>query len=136
MGKPRAPYTMEEFDLFPGVVKAVNGFRFLGYLIIVVTNRPDVARGWVSREAVDLVHERSIQILNPDEIKACFQTETDHCLCRKPLPGMLLEAQDKWQFDPKKSFMIGNRFSDLTAGRTAGTKTILIGEGEEDTSNE
>lgn len=131
MGKPRAPYTLEEFSLIEGVTEAISAFRDQGYLLIVVTNQPDVARGWVSREAVDQMNQRVFELLRPDEIKACFHTEKDHCTCRKPRPGMLLEAAQKWDIDLGASFMVGDRDSDVEAGKAAGTKTILVGSGDE-----
>lgn len=129
-GKPRAPYTMEEFELFPGVVEATKILRQKGFLLIVVTNQPDVARGWVSRESVDAVHAKMNELLDLEEIRICFHTDIDGCTCRKPKPGMLLDASKKWDIDLSKSFMVGDRHSDVKAGADAGCKTILIGAGD------
>lgn len=134
MGKPRAPYTLEEFSFIDGVKEAVQSFKDNGFIIIVVTNQPDVARGWVSMEQVELVNNLVKDKLAVDEIKACFHTEKDQCNCRKPKPGMLLEAAESWDIDLEKSFMVGDRLSDVEAGHAAGCKSILVG-GEEKPSS-
>jgi D-glycero-D-manno-heptose 1,7-bisphosphate phosphatase len=129
-GKPRAPYTLQEFQLFPKVPEAIELLREKGFLLIVVTNQPDVARGWVTKEAVDAVNDRIRELLKPDDIKICFHTEADNCECRKPKPGMILSAQKEWEIDLEQSYMIGDRHSDVEAGKRAGCRTILIGPGD------
>lgn len=129
-GKPRAPYTLEDFSLLDGVPEGIKLLRENHFILIVVTNQPDVARGWVSREAVDAVNEKLKTMIEIDDIKICFHDSKENCLCRKPKPGMLLEAAEEKQIDLKKSFMIGDRHSDVEAGLAAGCKTILIGEGD------
>lgn len=129
-GKAQAPYTLEEFELYPGVAEALKIIKEAGYLAIVVTNQPDVARGWVKKESVELINNRVLELLPIDDIKICFHVNSDNCLCRKPMPGMLLEAATQWNIDLKKSFMIGDRFGDISAGVAAGCKTILVGAGD------
>lgn len=131
MGKPRAPYELSDLELFPGVLEAVARFKSQGYLTIIVTNQPDVARGWVTMDKVVAVNSRIHQLLQVDEIKCCFHVEKDNCDCRKPRPGMLLEAARDWNIDCQKSFMVGDRYSDIEAGRSAGCQTILIGAGDD-----
>ncbi len=129
-GKAQAPYTLEEFDLYPGVKEALKFIKDAGYLAIVVTNQPDVARGWVKKESVELVNNKIKELLPVDDIKICFHTNSDNCQCRKPLPGMLTEAAMEWEIDLTESFMIGDRYGDISAGSSAGCKTILIGNGD------
>lgn len=129
-GKPRAPYTLEDFSLLDGVPEGIKLLREHQYVLIVVTNQPDVARGWVSKEAVDAVNERLRVLLEVDDIKICFHDSKENCQCRKPRPGMLLEAAKEKHIDLKRSFMIGDRHSDVEAGIAAGCRTILIGEGD------
>jgi D-glycero-D-manno-heptose 1,7-bisphosphate phosphatase len=133
-GKPRAPYTLEEFVLFDGVPQAITQLRNLNYLLIVVTNQPDVARGWVSRDAVDLVNNKLRELVLVDDIKICFHTDQENCQCRKPKPGMLLKATEEWDIDLTQSFMIGDRHSDIEAGKSAGCKTVLIGHADQSSS--
>lgn len=129
-GKAQAPYTLEEFALYPGVEEALKIIKEAGYLAIIVTNQPDVARGWVKKESVELVNSKIQELLPIDEIKICFHTNDDKCVCRKPLPGMLLEAAMTWDIDLKASFMVGDRYGDVSAGAKAGCKTVLIGAGD------
>lgn len=131
-GKPRAPYTLEEFSLITGVEEAIEKLRREGFKLIVVTNQPDVARGWVSRGAVDLVNQKLFELLPLDDIEVCFHTDEDRCDCRKPQPGMLLTAAEKWNVNLPESYMIGDRNSDVLAGKRAGCKTVLVGENESD----
>jgi D-glycero-D-manno-heptose 1,7-bisphosphate phosphatase len=128
MGKPRAPYSFEEFSLIDGVAESIKAFKAAGYLIIVVTNQPDVSRGWVSRAQVDLINAHVKTCLPVDEIMACFHVDEDNCQCRKPRPGMLIEASKKWDIDLFQSFMVGDRLSDVEAGLKANCKTVLISE--------
>ena len=129
-GKAQAPYTLEEFALYPGVEEALVIIKASGYLAIIVTNQPDVARGWVKKESVELVNNKIRELLPVDDIKICYHTNSDNCLCRKPMPGMLLEAAREWEIDLKSSFMMGDRYGDVSAGVRAGCKTVLIGKGD------
>jgi D-glycero-D-manno-heptose 1,7-bisphosphate phosphatase len=132
MGKMRAPYSMEEFSFIQGVVESVKILKEHGFKLIVVTNQPDVARGWVSRDAVDLLNAYVKKALGVDDVVACFHTEKDGCECRKPRPGMLTSSAQKWHIDLALSFMVGDRMSDIEAGLKAGCKTILVGDAEAD----
>jgi D-glycero-D-manno-heptose 1,7-bisphosphate phosphatase len=129
-GKAQAPYVLEEFSLYPGVEEALKIIKDSGYLAIIVTNQPDVARGWVKKESVELINAKIQELLPIDEIKICFHINSDNCDCRKPRPGMLLEAGRDWDIDFKASFMVGDRYGDVSAGAQAGCKTILIGTGD------
>lgn len=129
-GKAQAPYLIEEFALIEGVKEACVELKSLGFLLIVVTNQPDVARGWVSKESVDLMNETVRSLLPIDDIKVCWHTNDHGCECRKPLPGMLVDSAKKWNINLKKSFMVGDRFGDISAGRSAGCQTILVGPGD------
>ena len=129
-GKAQAPYTLEEFELYPGVPEALRFIKAAGFLAIVVTNQPDVARGGVSIESVELINNKIKELLPIDDIQICYHTNSDNCLCRKPLPGMLLEAAQNWKIDLTQSFMVGDRYGDISAGASAGCKTILVGAGD------
>lgn len=128
-GKAQAPYSLGEFELYFGVQEALVKIKEKGYLTIVVTNQPDVARGWVTKEKVELINNEILRLLPIDAIKICFHTNSDKCLCRKPMPGMLQEASFEWGINFSKSYMIGDRYSDIAAGAIVGCKTILINNG-------
>lgn len=132
-GKERAPYELSEFKLHEGVTEAIQLLKESGFKLIVVTNQPDVARGWVTKEKVDLVNNKIQELLEVDDIKVCFHIDQDNCECRKPRPGMLLEAGREFMVDMGQSFMAGDRTSDIEAGKNAGCRTILIGHGNEQT---
>jgi len=130
-GKGRAPYNLEDFDLYPGVIEACHKIKKSDFLTIIVTNQPDVARGWVPRESVEIINNKIKELLPIDDIKICFHTNEDNCLCRKPMPGMILDAAAAWGIDLKNSYMIGDRFGDIAAGVSAGCMTFLVGPGDE-----
>lgn len=125
-GRPYPPPSVEELEFLPRVAEAIDGLRRAGFRLIIVTNQPDVATGVQQREVVEQMHERISRVLAVDEIKVCYHVDRDDCSCRKPKPGMLLEAANRWSLDLNNSFMVGDRWRDIEAGRAAGCKTILI----------
>jgi len=125
-GRPFSPRSIKEFKVLPKVAQALKKLRSAGFKIIVVTNQPDVGAGKQSRSAVEAIHKKIVLELSPDAIKVCYHTEAEGCDCRKPKPGMLLQAAAEEFIDLKKSFMIGDRWRDIQAGKAAGCGTILI----------
>lgn len=125
-GKPFPPRTLEEFEILPGVGEAVGLLRKAGYRLVVVTNQPDVATGAQRLELVEAIHRRIWKELGIDAIKACYHTDRDCCACRKPQPGMLLEAAAEFGLILTESFMIGDRWKDITAGKAVGCKTLFV----------
>ena len=97
-----------------------------GYLLIGATNQPDVARGTQTREAVEAINRRLMEALPLLEILVCCHDDRDQCDCRKPQPGMLLRAAARHGIDLSRSFIIGDRWRDIEAGRRAGCCTIWI----------
>ncbi len=128
-GKPYAPAVMGELEILPGVAEALRDLKSHGYKLIVVTNQPDVGRGKQSRQTLDAIHEDLRARFPLDDILVCCHTDEDKCDCRKPLPGMLLEAARKHDIDMASSFMVGDRWRDIDAGYNAGCRTILIDYG-------
>ena len=124
--KPYPPIGLSEIEILPGVAQALLALRKAGFLLIVVTNQPDVARGSTSREAVEEINNHLASRLAIDEIYTCFHDNKDGCDCRKPLPGSLLAAAKKHRIDLKASYMVGDRWRDIEAGQRAGCKTIFI----------
>jgi len=127
-GKPYPPGP-DQLELLPGVPEALFKLRNHGFLLIVVTNQPDVARGTTERAEVDAVN-RWIRDRAPlDDIRVCCHDDRDYCACRKPKPGLLLDAARDWSIDLDLSFMIGDRWRDIEAGRRAGCRTVLVDGG-------
>jgi D-glycero-D-manno-heptose 1,7-bisphosphate phosphatase len=125
-GRPHPPSSVAELEITPGAREALADLRAAGYLLIVVTNQPDVARGKQSRETVELINARLMEQLPLDEIRVCYHDDGDGCACRKPLPGMLREAAAERGISLERSFMVGDRWRDIEAGERAGTRTIFI----------
>lgn len=128
-GKPHPPDSLRELRLIPNVETCLADLKRLGFLLIVITNQPDVARGTQTRETVEEMNTLLANRLPIDETYVCYHDNADHCDCRKPAPGLLLRAAEKYGIDLKKSFFIGDRWSDVEAGRRAQCKTLFIDNG-------
>jgi D-glycero-D-manno-heptose 1,7-bisphosphate phosphatase len=113
-------------ELAPGAAEALARLKAAGYLLVVVTNQPDVARGRQSREVVERMHAWLAARLPLDEFRVCYHDDADRCSCRKPEPGLLLAAARAHGVDLSKSVMVGDRWRDIDAGRRAGCATVFI----------
>jgi D-glycero-D-manno-heptose 1,7-bisphosphate phosphatase len=123
----------EELQLIPGSADAIREARSLGFKVIVVSNQSGIARGFMTDGDVQRVNDRLVSLLEAedaavDDIYYCphYPENGTSCACRKPEPGMFLQARDKHDIDFKRSFMIGDRLSDMEAGRRIGATTILV----------
>ena len=125
-GKPHPPQTMSELEILPEVPEALTRLRAVGFLLVVVTNQPDVARGTITSEKVHEINAELLAQLPLDTILTCYHDEADDCACRKPKPGLLLQARDAFDIDLSRSFMVGDRWKDIEAGRNAGCRNIYI----------
>lgn len=128
-GRPFAPPSVEEMRIIPGVPEACAALKQAGYLLICVTNQPDIARGVTTRETVEGINARLQAALPLDEIAMCLHDDADDCACRKPKPGLLLDAARRWSIDLARSFMVGDRWRDVEAGQAAGCRTVFIDHG-------
>ena len=128
-GKPYPPANVGEMEILPGVQESLAALRAAGFLLIVVTNQPDVARGTTTREAVEAINAALGEALPIDEFRTCFHDSGFGCDCRKPKPGALLAAAAVHDIDLSTSYMVGDRWRDTEAGQRAGCKTILIDYG-------
>lgn len=125
-GKPYPPVQVDAVEILPGVARALADLRAAGFALVVVTNQPDVARGKQTREAVEAIHARLRAELPLDAIYACYHDDADQCACRKPAPGLLLDAARDLGLDLGASFMVGDRWRDTEAGAAAGCRTVFI----------
>jgi D-glycero-D-manno-heptose 1,7-bisphosphate phosphatase len=125
-GTPHPPNSLETLEILPHVPEALSALRARGYPLVVVTNQPDVARGTSSRELVDTIHERLRSTLDLDAILTCFHDDADACDCRKPKPGLLYRAAHDLGIDLPSSFMVGDRWRDIEAGKRAGCRTLFV----------
>ena len=132
-GLPFPPARVDEIELYPDAVHGCAQLKEAGFLLIVVTNQPDVGRGTQSREIVEAMHA-SLRAAIPflDGIEVCFHAGASHgepCDCRKPKPGMLLRAATAYAIDLKESFLIGDRWRDVDGAHAAGCCAIFIDHG-------
>jgi D-glycero-D-manno-heptose 1,7-bisphosphate phosphatase len=125
-GVPVPPSSVDKMTLLPGVVDACHRLRELGYALIVVTNQPDIARGRQSRTEVDRMHDRLREQLPLDDVVVCPHDDVDDCRCRKPRPGMILDAADRLRLDLTASFAVGDRWRDVEAAHRAGVPAVFI----------
>lgn len=127
---PRAPSDPSELRLFPGVAERLAGLRAAGLLLVVVTNQPEVARGTLTAGALERIHDRLRRELPClDEIAVCPHDDADGCGCRKPRPGLVTLAAERLGVDLSRSYLVGDRWRDVEAGRAAGCTTILVDHG-------
>lgn len=127
-GRPYPPATPEEFEILPGAAEAARRLRDAGFLLIGATNQPDVARGTQRREVVEAMNDRLLAEMPIAAILVCYE-DGDDCPRRKPNPGLLLEAAEAYAIDLSASYMVGDRWRDIEAGRRAGCRTVFIDRG-------
>jgi D-glycero-D-manno-heptose 1,7-bisphosphate phosphatase len=125
-GAPRPPASVAELELLPGVEEALGLLAHEGLLLVVVTNQPDVARGAARKGDVEAIHRHLMGRLPLDAVFACYHDEADGCDCRKPKPGLLRAAAAEHGIDLATSFLVGDRWRDIEAGRAAGCVTLLL----------
>jgi transaldolase len=125
-GKPYPPAGLEELEIVPGAGEALSQLKDRGFALIVVTNQPDVARGATSRATVEAINARLARDLPIDEFRVCYHDSADGCGCRKPKPGLLVDAARERGIDCSASFMVGDRWRDVEAGKAAGCTTIFV----------
>lgn len=125
-GKPHPPSRLNDLKILPGSITSLLQLSGLGYILIGVTNQPDVARGTRSRELIESLNAIIQTRLPIREIFVCYHDDSDNCNCRKPKPGLILQAVDKYDLDLSHSWMVGDRWKDIAAGQAVGLKTIFV----------
>jgi D-glycero-D-manno-heptose 1,7-bisphosphate phosphatase len=119
---------VSELEILPGVREAVDLIKQSGYLAIVITNQRGVARGMMTRDDVRKIH----MILNKkldgkiDAFYVCYHEIEEDCECRKPKPGMVLRAAERWKIDLKRSWMIGDSEKDMETAKNAGVAGLKM----------
>ena len=125
-GKPYPPANAAEMELVPAAAESLARLKRAGFDLVVVSNQPDVARGTTPRAVVEEINARLGRELPIDEFRVCYHDSGDGCDCRKPKPGLLLAAARERGIDCSASFMVGDRWRDVDAGRAAGCTTVFI----------
>ena len=136
-GRPHPPRHLEEFKLHHDALNGCERLKQAGFLLVVVSNQPDVGRGTQSRAIVNAMNERLAALIPVlDGIETCFHGGADFhqsCLCRKPKPGMLHRAAEMMLIDLPSSYLIGDRWRDVDCARAAGCRAIFIDRGYSET---
>ena len=121
-----SPLTLEEFHVNKAAASLVKKLKAAGLVVIATTNQPGLSRGYQSRRDLDRIHDLLRRSLPLDDLLVCPHDETDRCPCRKPKPGLLVEAAFKWHLDLDRSFVISDKWQDAEAARTAGCTSLLL----------
>ena len=123
---PISPPSFDLLEILPGVKESILRLKKLNFVCLVVTNQPDVSRGKIEKKTIIKMNNYLKDEIKLDDIFVCYHDDHDKCKCRKPKPGLLLDASKKWDINLKKSYMIGDRWRDIEAGKSVGCKTIFI----------
>ncbi len=121
-----SPLTLEDFRIDPKVAPLLERLEAAGLILIATTNQPGLSRGYQSRRELDRMHELLLRTLPLDDILVCAHDESDRCPCRKPKPGLLVEAGFKWQLNLDGCFVVSDKWQDAVAARTAGCTSLLL----------
>jgi D-glycero-D-manno-heptose 1,7-bisphosphate phosphatase len=139
-GQPRPPFRVEDFELYDDVTEGCARLKAAEFLLVVITNQPDVGRGTQSREAVEAMHAKMQSALpSLDRIEICYHAGERYgepCDCRKPRPGMVLRAAAELKIDVCASYVIGDRWRDINCARASGCRAIFIERGYEESLHE
>mgnify|MGYP001577142136 CR=1 FL=1 len=127
----------EQLQLLPSVGEALVELKKAGFLLVVVSNQSGVGRGLITKHTLSLIHGRLNMMLEKwsvriDHYESCIHMPEDHCECRKPKPKLIFDSANKLNIDISASYLIGDKLSDLMAGRNAGCKGVVLvrtGEG-------
>jgi len=120
------PLTLEEFKVNQAAAAPLRKLKAADFVLIATTNQPGLSRGYQSRRDLDRMHDLLRRTFPLDDLLVCPHDETDHCPCRKPRPGLLIEAAFKWHLNLDHSFVISDKWQDAEAARTAGCTSLLL----------
>ena len=121
-----SPRSLSDFKIRSGSGEVTRKTSSLGYLNIVISNQPDIARGFLEKEELDRMTRVLIDRLTIDDVFYCMHDDADSCNCRKPAPGLFTQAADKWDIDLGRSYMIGDTWKDTQAAMKANVKCLLL----------
>jgi D-glycero-D-manno-heptose 1,7-bisphosphate phosphatase len=135
-GHPYPPASIEDFELYADVAVGCARLKAANFLLVVITNQPDVSRGKQRRETVEAMNLKMQSALpSLDRIEICYHAGERYgepCDCRKPRPGLILRAAAELKIDLGASYVIGDRWRDVDCARAAGCRAILIQRGYEE----
>lgn len=126
--------SLDKVELLPNTIEALRELTTLDYMVFFVTNQAGLAEGLISWDAFNEINDKVLELIAPSNVKitktyVCPHGEQDNCTCRKPKPKLLFDAAAEYDIDLSRSWMVGDRPSDVMTGVNAGTKTILVKTG-------
>ena len=117
---------LQDFKILTATKEPLNKLKAVGYVLIATTNQPGLSRGYQSRTELDRMHDLLRRALPLDDIMVCPHDEADHCPCRKPRPGLLIEAAFKWHLSLDHSYIVSDKWQDAEAARSAGCTSLIL----------
>jgi D-glycero-D-manno-heptose 1,7-bisphosphate phosphatase len=124
--KPFSPRTKSEFKFIPNIKNLISKIVELNFYTIIITNQPDIATAHLDEEMLKYFHDKIRRKIPITDIFVCRHISSQNCFCRKPKPGLILEAAKKYNIDLKKSYLIGDRWKDINAANEVGCHSIFI----------
>lgn len=121
-----SPRDLSNFKIISNSIEVTKHTNSLGYLNIVISNQPDVARGYLNKTELDKMTKVLFNKLMIDDVFYCTHDDSDLCNCRKPAPGLFIQAAEKWKIDLQKSYMIGDTWKDIEAAKNANVNSLLL----------
>jgi D-glycero-D-manno-heptose 1,7-bisphosphate phosphatase len=125
-GIPKPPTYVSDVEILPGVIEAIQILKNHDFVVVVVTNQPDVARGVTTQSQVESINAFIGVVTGIKHFYTCFHDDPDLCNCRKPAPGLIYSASQELGINVHDSFMVGDRWRDISAGQAAGCQTFFI----------
>jgi D-glycero-D-manno-heptose 1,7-bisphosphate phosphatase len=125
-GTPTAPNLLEDIEILSNVRDCITRLSMSNYTVVVITNQPDVARGTVTKNQIDMINGAICDLVGIKHSYICYHDESDNCTCRKQKPGNIFKAASDLNIDLRQSYMVGDRWRDIYAGQQAGCKCFFI----------
>ena len=125
-GKPYPPNNVREIKIVDGVDELLKYLKSKGFITVVITNQPDVGNRLQDKKIVEKINSYLMDSLLIDDLFSCYHTAKDKCLCRKPKTKLFELAKEKYNIDFSQSWVIGDRWKDVEAGKNIGAKTIFV----------
>ncbi len=133
-GERTSPKSLDQFEIFPNLSQVLSKIREQ-YLIIIITNQPDIARKKLSVTELEKMHAKLREQIEIDDLYVCEHDDVDNCLCRKPKPGLIINAAKKWNIDLMNSIIVGDSWRDMLAGEKVGLTKYYVDPCKNDSHN-
>ena len=121
-----SPQEFAQFIIVDGAKIVINKLKELGFLIIIISNQPDISRKSLKKTDLDRMTNVLFNELMVDDVFYCTHDDSDFCNCRKPAPGLFIQAAEKWNIDLRKSYMVGDTWKDAEAAENANVNFLLL----------